>query len=87
MFVILVYDVNVKRVNKILKKSRQYLNWVQNSVLEGEISETNYIKLKTELGKIIHKDEDSCIFYTFRTTKYRKRELLGIKKGAEGVII
>lgn len=87
MFVILVYDVNVKRVNKVLKKSRQYLNWVQNSVLEGEISEANYIKLKTELGKIIYEDEDSCLFYTFRTTKYSKRESLGIKKGGEGVII
>lgn len=87
MFVILVYDVNVKRVNKVLKKSRQYLNWVQNSVLEGEISETNYIKLKTELEKIIVQTEDSCLFYTFRTTRYSKREALGIKKGGEGVII
>lgn len=87
MFVILVYDVNTKRVNKVLKRSRKYLNWVQNSVLEGEISEVNYEKLKMELQKIINIEEDSCLFYTFRTTKYSQRDSLGIKKGGEGVII
>ena len=87
MFVILVYDVNTKRVNKVLKRSRKYLNWVQNSVLEGEISEANFKKLKMELQKVINTEEDSCLFYTFRTTKYSDRECLGIKKGGEGVII
>ncbi|WP_231682807.1 CRISPR-associated endonuclease Cas2 [Phosphitispora fastidiosa] len=87
MFVILVYDVNTKRVSKVLKRSRKYLNWVQNSVLEGEISEVNFKKLKTELQKIINIEEDSCLFYTFRTLKYSERESIGIKKGGEGVII
>lgn len=87
IFVILVYDVNVKRVNKVLKTARKYLNWVQNSVLEGEISEANFKKLKLELKKIINEEEDSCIFYTFRTTRYSERQSLGIKKGGEGVII
>jgi CRISPR-associated protein Cas2 len=45
MFVILVYDFDKKRVAKALKIARKYLYWVQNSVLEGEISEANYIKL------------------------------------------
>lgn len=87
MFVILVYDVNTKRVNKVLKKSRKYLHWIQNSVLEGDISEASYMKLKMELEKTIDKSEDSCIFYTFRTTKYSNRESIGIKKGGEGVVI
>ena len=39
MYVILIYDVNVKRVGKMLKLCRQYLCWIQNSVFEGEISE------------------------------------------------
>ncbi|ADG83325.1 CRISPR-associated endonuclease Cas2 [Thermincola potens] len=87
MFVILVYDVNTKRVNKVLKKARKYLNWVQNSVLEGEISEANYRKLKMELQNVINEEEDSCLFYTFRTTKYSQRESLGIKKGGDDMII
>ncbi|SHF39031.1 CRISPR-associated protein Cas2 [Caldanaerobius fijiensis DSM 17918] len=87
MFVILVYDVGEKRVAKVLKTCRKYLNWVQNSVLEGEISLANYKKLKMELSQIIDKDEDSVIFYILRTTKYSERETLGIKKGGDDIII
>ncbi|MBE2919683.1 CRISPR-associated endonuclease Cas2 [Anoxybacillus flavithermus] len=87
MFVILVYDFNEKRVAKALKIARKYLYWVQNSVFEGEISEANYKKLKIELQNIMHPDEDSIIFYTFRTQKYSKREEFGLKKGGEEFIL
>lgn len=87
MFVILVYDVGEKRVNKVLKKCRQYLNWVQNSVLEGEISEANYKKLTMELTRIIHDDEDSVIVYNMRTTRYSKREIIGLEKMGTSNII
>ncbi|QGT99797.1 CRISPR-associated protein Cas2 [Candidatus Syntrophocurvum alkaliphilum] len=55
IFVIMVYDVGQKRVNKVLKTSRKYLYWVQNSVLEGNINESSFKKLKIELAKIIDK--------------------------------
>lgn len=87
MFVIVVYDFNVKRVAKALKICRKYLYWVQNSVFEGEISKANYVKLKYELEYLMHKDEDSVIFYTFRTQKYSSREELGVKKGGDENII
>ncbi|MGB9840639.1 CRISPR-associated endonuclease Cas2 [Thermovenabulum sp.] len=83
MFIILVYDVCEKRVARVLKTCRKYLHWVQNSVLEGEISEANFKKLKLELKRIINEKEDSVIFYILRTTKYSERETMGIKKGGE----
>ena len=49
MFIILVYDVGEKRVAKVLKKCRQYLYWVQNSVFEGEITPAKLKMLKEEL--------------------------------------
>jgi CRISPR-associated protein Cas2 len=76
MFVILVYDIQEKRVGKVLKKCREYLNWVQNSVFEGEISDGNYKKLMVELNHII-RDDDSVIIYNMRTTRYYSREILG----------
>ncbi|MFD1426291.1 CRISPR-associated protein Cas2 [Kroppenstedtia sanguinis] len=82
-----MYDIGQKRVAKVLKTSRKYLNWVQNSVLEGNISRVNYEKLKAELNTIIKPEVDSVIFYTFRTTKYSKREIIGIQKGGEEVIL
>ncbi|KYD32438.1 MULTISPECIES: CRISPR-associated endonuclease Cas2 [Anoxybacillaceae] len=87
MFVILVYDFEKKRVAKALKIARKYLYWVQNSVFEGEISEANYVKLKTELANIMDPDVDSVVFYTFRTQKYSKREEMGLRKGGEDNIL
>ena len=48
MYLILVYDIGEKRVGKMLKLCRKYLNWIQNSVFEGEITE---VKLKELLFK------------------------------------
>lgn len=87
MFVIVVYDVGERRVTKVLKRCRKYLNWVQNSVLEGDISESNLKKLKMELERIIESDHDSVIIYTSRTTKYTDREIMGLRKGGEELII
>ncbi len=83
MFVIMVYDVNVKRVAKALKISRKYLHWVQNSVFEGEITQAKFVKLKNELKDLINEEEDSVIFYILRTTSYTKREIIGLEKGGE----
>ncbi|ACX51816.1 CRISPR-associated protein Cas2 [Ammonifex degensii KC4] len=83
MYVILVYDVNVARVAKVLKIARKYLHWVQNSVLEGELTEATFRKLKHELGQVIDVKEDSVLFYVLGNQRYTTRELLGVKKGGE----
>lgn len=87
LFVIMVYDIGEKRVQKILKISRKYLYWVQNSVFEGEITMANYVKLKTELKKKIDESYDSILFYTFRTTKFSSKENIGIIKGGQDLIL
>ncbi len=87
MFIILVYDVGEKRVAKVLKKCRQYLYWVQNSVFEGEITPAKLKMLKEELKRIIDKTEDSVIIYNLRTTKYASREVIGLDKGGEENIL
>jgi CRISPR-associated endoribonuclease Cas2 len=87
MFAILVYDVGEKRVAKVLKTARKYLHWVQNSVLEGEITDANLKRLKEELKKISKEEEDSFIFYMFRTEKYYSREIYGVKKGGQDMFL
>lgn len=81
MYVILVYDVNVERVAKVLKVGRKYLTWIQNSVLEGELTFSQFEKLKGEIRKVIDEDEDSVLFYVLRTAKWMEREQLGASKG------
>lgn len=81
MFVIMFYDVGEKRVNKILKIARRYLTWIQNSVLEGELSPATLESLKSEVKKVIDDEYDSVLFYVWRAERYMARETLGIKKG------
>ncbi|OFI05275.1 CRISPR-associated endoribonuclease Cas2 [Clostridium acetireducens DSM 10703] len=87
MFVILVYDFEQKRVGRALKTCRKYLTWVQNSVFEGEIGEANLKKLKMELNKLMDKSTDSVIIYSFQSTKYSKREVLGVSKNSQEFIL
>jgi len=80
MYVIITYDVNVKRVNRVKKFLRVHMNWVQNSVFEGELTESELLRIKSELRKIINEDEDSVFFYILRTKAAMRKEVLGVEK-------
>ena len=60
-YIYLIYDIKEERVNKIFKICKKYLEHYQNPVFKGEISESNILKLKNEINKIINKDEDSIL--------------------------
>lgn len=77
MFVILTYDVNCKRVGKVLKLCRKYLYRVQNSVFEGKITEKRLGELKQGLVRLIDTQTDGVRIYRFNSVKYAKMELLG----------
>jgi CRISPR-associated protein Cas2 len=81
MYVILVYDVAVERVAKVLKAGRKYLTWVQNSVLEGELTWAQLEKLKEEIRRAMDEEEDSVLLYVLRTEKWLERQELGKRKG------
>lgn len=87
MFVILVYDVQEKRVAKALKICRKYLTWVQNSVFEGNIGEANLKKLMIEMKKVIDIHSDSVIIYRFNSLNYSKRQVIGVEKNSQDVIL
>jgi len=88
MFVILYYDVSSKRCGKMLKTCRKYLQWVQNSVFEGELSEAGYEKMVLELRKIIKtEDDDSIVVYKFRQMKYYDRLVYGTDKKGDNQFI
>lgn len=81
MYVIAVYDVSVDRVNKVKKFLRMHLTWVQNSVLEGEVTESQLMKIKKGLLELIHSDTDSVRLYILSSDKLLRKEILGISKG------
>ena len=80
MYVILVYDIGEKRVGKMLKLCRQYLNWIQNSVFEGEITPTKLRELKMKASTIMDEDIDSLIIFTSRNEDWLEKEIIGKEK-------
>jgi len=80
MYVILVYDIGEKRVGKMLKLCRQYLNWIQNSVFEGDITEVKLKELKHRAREIMDEQEDSMIVFKSRDAKWLEKELVGREK-------
>ena len=80
MYVIAVYDVNEKRVAKMLKLCRRYLNWIQNSVFEGEISEVKLKELIFEAGNIMDPDADSLILFKSRNTRWLDKQVVGLER-------
>ena len=77
MYIILVYDIGEKRVGKMLKLCRQYLNWIQNSVFEGEITEVKLEELKIKAKRIMEEDIDSLIIFKTRQEKWLDKEIVG----------
>jgi CRISPR-associated protein Cas2 len=78
VFVLMVYDVDVDRVTTVLKIGRKYLEHIQNSVLEGEVSSAQYKRLKHEIERAIDPKRDSVRFYLLRTTQYMTVEKRGV---------
>lgn len=77
MYVIVVYDINQKRVGKALKICRKYLVHVQKSVFEGTITEAKLERLKKEMSNLINPAEDAIVIYRFESSKYAQKEQIG----------
>ncbi len=84
MYVILVYDINLeeregqKVLRNVYKTCKKYLVHIQNSVFEGELLESQAIKLKKELDKYIREDKDSVILFKSRNQRWLDKEFLGM---------
>jgi CRISPR-associated protein Cas2 len=87
MYVILVYDLNAKRTNKMLKLCRKYLNWIQNSVFEGEITEAKLKELLSIAKKTIDLDTDSIIIFKSRDQYWLDKEIIGQERSSTDVFI
>lgn len=80
MYAIIVYDIKVERVNKVKGYLRKHLNWIQNSVFEGDITLSELEIIKKGLKDIINKNEDSVIIFTIKIRKHLKDRYWGLKK-------
>nr|BAL57706.1 hypothetical conserved protein [uncultured Acetothermia bacterium]BAL59390.1 CRISPR-associated protein Cas2 [Candidatus Acetothermum autotrophicum] len=87
MYVVLVYDVDVSRVPKVCKFLRRYLHWVQNSVFEGELRESQLEEIRWGLKQLIDADTDSIYIYRVRDAKWIDKEIMGQERSPTDAII
>jgi len=80
MYYVAVYDVDARRVGRMLKIFRKYLRWVQNSVFEGELTASQVGRLKAEAEALMD-GSDSVILWAMRDRHYMERETLGPEPG------
>jgi CRISPR-associated protein Cas2 len=78
MFVVVSYDISEdKRRTKIHSILKSYGQWVQFSIFECELSQTQYAKLRSRLAKQIKPQEDSIRFYFLCACCQGKIERIG----------
>jgi len=80
MYVILAYDVAVERNARVLKTARRYLTWIQNSLLEGELTSAQLKRLQHELERVIDARSDSVQIYVLPQASVAQRVCLGVVK-------
>ncbi|MEW6655076.1 MAG: CRISPR-associated endonuclease Cas2 [Bacteroidota bacterium] len=80
MYIIIVYDAGPKRGTKLLKFLRQHLIWVQNSVFEGEVTDSEFEVIVKGIKDRINKEKDSVIYFTFSSRNYSERGIIGVER-------
>lgn len=82
MYTLIVYDIGEERVSKVLKFLRTYLNWIQNSVFEGELTDAQLLKVKNHLIRIINEKDDSVIIFSSREKRWISKTIIGKEKNS-----
>jgi CRISPR-associated protein Cas2 len=78
MFLVISYDIpDDRRRNQVHKILKSYGQWMQFSVFECELTETQYAKLRSRLEKVISPKQDSIRFYTLCACCQKKVERIG----------
>jgi CRISPR-associated protein Cas2 len=70
LYVVVVYDVGIERVDSVRHILKRYLTWIQNSVFEGEISIGKLEEMRILISYIINKEKDSVIVYSLNNPSW-----------------
>jgi CRISPR-associated protein Cas2 len=79
MYILVIYDARPQIGQRLCKLLRKHLNWIQNSVFEGEVTKAKLNRICAEIRKIIDNDLDSVIVYVYLLSPPEKI-VLGVEK-------
>jgi len=80
LYIILVYDVGVERVDRVRVYLKRYLNWIQNSAFEGELTEGELAQVRVGLRGLIVESEDSVLIFKTSNKRWVDKEVVGVEK-------
>jgi len=78
MYDIVMDEKGAKASRNTFKTCKKYLTHIQKSVFEGNLTELNLLKLKSELNAHVRKDKDSLLLFISRNEKWLEKEFLGL---------
>lgn len=81
MHVIVAYDIAVERLPKVYHIMKQYLNWIQNSAFEGDLTPGQLEELRLKVHKVIDSSKDCIVVFTMDNPKWLDRTIWGREKG------
>ncbi|NWF94537.1 MAG: CRISPR-associated endonuclease Cas2 [Candidatus Thorarchaeota archaeon] len=87
MYVVLVYDIDVTRIDKVRNLLKRYLFWIQNSVFEGEISDSSFKAMTQEVKALIDTNYDSIVIYIMKSQASAKRQIIGLDLSLRDFIV
>jgi len=87
LYIVVVYDVAVERLDRVRSVLKQYLNWVQNSAFEGELTAGTLEELKLKLSDVIEEERDSLLFYSVSNPKWLDKDVMGVEKSAPSTVV
>lgn len=79
MYILIIYDARPQIGQRLCKLLRRHLNWIQNSVFEGEVTKAKLNRICIEIRKIIDNNFDSVLVYVYLLTPPEKI-VLGVEK-------
>ncbi|MEM5777569.1 MAG: CRISPR-associated endonuclease Cas2 [Candidatus Aenigmatarchaeota archaeon] len=78
----------------MFKFEKNYIVWkvlfyvrVQNSLFEGELMNTQFLRVETGMKKLIDESVDSVRIYFLRTSDVVKIKTIGVEKARSGTVI
>ncbi len=83
MYILITYDVDTvsetgqKRLRQVAKVCKDYGQRVQNSVFECEVSEAQFVTLKSRIATIMDMQLDSIRFYFLSSKSHGRVMTLG----------
>ena len=87
MHVIIAYDIGEERLHKVYLVMKQYLNWIQNSAFEGDLSLGQLEELRIKVTKVIDEEYDSIVVFLVSNPEWMDKRVWGRERGLTDSVV